>query len=49
MRLGGMGVVDKGQSSLKSLSRRDQGAARSVTKFLGSKGKATQFVYNPGR
>ena len=49
MRVGGMGAVDKGQSPQKSLSGRDQGAARLVTKFVGSKGKATQFVYNPGR
>jgi hypothetical protein len=30
MRVGGMGAVDKGQSPLKSLSGRDQGAARLV-------------------
>ena len=49
MRVCGMRAVDKGQSPLKSLSGRDQGAARSVTKFGGSKGKPTQFVYNRGR
>ena len=43
------GLLIRGQSPLKSLSGRDQGAARSVTKFGGSKGKPRQFVYNPGR